>query len=308
MDDKLLKKALDIIKAMPKEAEPNVQCQEYSWAVPHYFREEHEAALNEFVALLTKNISTEFSKVCHNTFSSKFLSISQHWGNSFINEILTDHNQYYVEIIGSDNKVCGILVIPKATATMWIASALMDIAAKQDEKEKMSSIEQSLLLDVSDSVVNGLANSLVSRGCSAVKASNKILGDRFILKIGDIQELVEINFAVLSGDHQMEASIVLFSQVLDNVAGIIQRRKQSHTPEAVSAAIIRNIGKTIFNITAELGTAYLKMSQLLQLQSDDILLLDKTTDEKVSVLSGSQTIAYGWPVQSKGKLAVQVEQ
>jgi flagellar motor switch protein FliM len=59
-------------------------------------------------------------------------------------------------------------------------------------------------------------------------------------------------------------------------------------------------------ITGKLASAVLTFEEIMDLQPDDILLLDKKVDQPAELIVGDRTVYYGSPAKSAGKYAVAI--
>ena len=68
--------------------------------------------------------------------------------------------------------------------------------------------------------------------------------------------------------------------------------------------MLSHVHNTTVSVTAQLASAMLTFEEILSLQTDDILVLDKSVNEPVELIVKGQAILRGRPAKSGGKHAV----
>ena len=68
--------------------------------------------------------------------------------------------------------------------------------------------------------------------------------------------------------------------------------------------IMQNMYKALIDVTARVGSASMRLSDIMNLCVGDVLLLEKKTDEPIDVLLNNRTCFRGYPSTSSGKYAV----
>jgi flagellar motor switch protein FliM len=59
-------------------------------------------------------------------------------------------------------------------------------------------------------------------------------------------------------------------------------------------------------ITGQLASTMLSFEEIMDLQVNDIVLLDKRIDQPVELIVDDRTIYYGYPAKSEGNYAVKI--
>ena len=94
--------------------------------------------------------------------------------------------------------------------------------------------------------------------------------------------------------------------MLGPVVGKMEQDSVGFSTEKVSKAILRHLNEMPVLITGQLSSTVLTFEEIMDLQVDDILLLDKRIDEPVELIVGDRTFYYGRPAKSAGKYAVKI--
>jgi flagellar motor switch protein FliN/FliY len=59
-------------------------------------------------------------------------------------------------------------------------------------------------------------------------------------------------------------------------------------------------------VTVRLASTTLTFKEIMNLQADDVLLLDRRIDKPLELIVDGRTVYYGWPVKSGDKYAVTI--
>jgi flagellar motor switch/type III secretory pathway protein FliN len=163
------------------------------------------------------------------------------------------------------------------------------------------------LLDLATAVVRAFSQSHSSFNFSP---ANSLVTQKWPLENDGAQELFQITFSVKQSDTQNgdEAFFLIPCSSLDAVCGKEKQEVSGLSQENISKMIMEHFEKTSVYVTAQLGQTELSFEDMMNLQVDDILLLDKKVTDCVELVVEGRTFCYGWPVQSSGMFAVAVSE
>ena len=142
----------------------------------------------------------------------------------------------------------------------------------------------------------------------AFQPAQNIVRGQWPLGLGDTEELYKICFDVKNADSDKSSGayfLVLCSK-LTPVAGKAIQGSGKSAGEDLSKVILGHLERMPVFITGQLASAVLSFEEIMNLQVDDILLLDKRIDQPTELIVGGQTVYYGWPAKSAGKYAVAI--
>ena len=94
--------------------------------------------------------------------------------------------------------------------------------------------------------------------------------------------------------------------MLESIAGKDTQAAGGLSADDISKVILGHLQEIPVLATAQLASAALTFEEIMSLQVDDIVLLDRRIDEPVELIANSRTVCYGWPVKSAGKYAVSI--
>jgi flagellar motor switch protein FliN/FliY len=93
---------------------------------------------------------------------------------------------------------------------------------------------------------------------------------------------------------------------LTPIAGRTAQDSGGFSTEDISKVILGHLQEMPVLITSQLASAVLSFEELMNLQADDILLLDKRVDQPVELIVDGRTVYYGRLAKSAGKYAVTI--
>jgi flagellar motor switch protein FliM len=277
---------------------------EYDWLRPHYFSSSQLEKLNDFTERTASMIRERLSELCHSGFDVTVASVTQHFADTFFSQIAESKSSDYHLAFGADQDcICGTVSISPQTATLLVTQLLGDSEAEKDSNKTFSQLEESLLQDIASSIVEIFSKSYDDRD---FRPMADILRGRPPLDAQGTQELCEITFNIKKADSEenCEAQLLLFCQTLDPILGKLTQTAGGFSAEDISKAILEHLQEMPVTITAQLGSAMLTLEEVVSLCPDDVLLLDKATDEPVDLVAEGRSLLRGLPAKSAGKYAV----
>ena len=301
---------LAAVGSKPVEDTTAEEAIEHNWHEPHYFSSEQLGKLDIFAKKVAALMAETIAGFCRSQFDVTVVSSTQHFAEEFISQPLDDKSADYYLSFGTDKEhLCGLIGIPERTAVVWATQLLGESGSEEDSGRELSQLEESLLSD--------LACGLVETFCSPYKTcdfhpANSIVRGQLPLELQGTEELYKISFdikqAADAGDKQgYEAYfLILCSELEPIVTGTAQTAVQL-SAEDISKTIHEHLQEMPVTITARLASAVFTFQEIMNLQVDDILLLDKKIAQPIELIVDGRTVCYGWPAKSAGKYAVTIK-
>jgi len=301
---KKMQQLLASIGSKTTEDTSQIEAVEYNWHDPHYFSSEQLKRLDDFTGKAAAALSEKFTTLCNSDFNVAVVSITQHFANKFLEKLSEDKQNGYYLAFGTD-KSCpfGLVIIPAKTAIIWISYLLGDSESEADSGKDLSPLEKSLLLDIVSNFVEAISDCSGSRDFSP---AGDIVKGQFPIKVQDTEELSQITFRIekTGSGKSSEAHLLIPCSRLESVVGKIAHVDKQSSAQAVSKAILGHLQEIPVSVTVKLASISLSLEEIMSLQTNDILLLDKTVDEPVELIVEGRTFYYGRPAKSAGKYAV----
>jgi flagellar motor switch protein FliM len=280
-----------------------IEAAEYNWQQPHCFTRSQLHMLDDFTKKTAKTIAQKFATLCHGDFNTTIVSTAQHFANELLDQALEGEQSDYYLAFGTDEAhPCGLISIPLKTAFIWATQLLGDTESKEDSRSDLSQLEESLLLDIGSAIVEALSDS--HSDCNFQPARN-IVRRLLPLELKGTEELCKITLNVKRTDSDdTESYLLILCNALEPVVGKTAEATDKFSAEDISKAILNHLQQMSVFVTAQLASTVLSFDEMMSLQVDDILLLDKAIDKPVEVMVNDQMAFLGRPAKSAGRYAV----
>ena len=306
-----IQRLLTAIGSKQAEDTAEVEAIEYNWHEPHYFNSEQIEKLDIFAKKVAVEVAEKFAGFYRSQFDVTVVSVTQHFASEFINKHSDSKQGDYYLPFGTDQKNrCGLLSIPEKSAVLWATQLLGDAGTEEDSNRVLSQLEESLLSDLASGLVGAFSSLYTSYDFHPAKS---IVRGQLPLELQGTEELCMISFnvkRVADADDKQDAGVyflILCSELESIVTGTTQTAVQL-SAEDISKAIHEHLHEMPVTIRSQLASAAFPFEEVMNLQVDDILLLDKKVDQPVELVVDGRTIYYGWPAKSAGKYAVTVKE
>ncbi|MHC4541393.1 MAG: FliM/FliN family flagellar motor switch protein, partial [Planctomycetota bacterium] len=125
-----------------------------------------------------------------------------------------------------------------------------------------------------------------------------------------VEELCKISFDVkqTGSEDASRAYFLMTCEKLEPVVGTSTQPSAQFSTDDISKAILNHLQTMPVTVTAQFASAAVTFEEVMNLQVDDILLLDKKVDEPAELVIDGRTVCCGWPTKSMGKYAVTITQ
>jgi flagellar motor switch protein FliM len=300
-----VKQILACVGAKQGQASDQVECKEYDWTQPHYFTMAQLEKLKDFTQTVSSALAATFDRFLRSSFDVQSGQISQHYAQKFINELFENpQNALYLILKGEKDASCGLIIVPKDTAAVWLKLLLGESETKTDSDQQLSQLEKFLLTDIIFHLAETIANS--NRQLN-LKTTKNLLTENFTLDIGPTEELCKITFDIKQkgADQTSQVHLLLSCSKLLPVVGAAANKK-TLSPEQVKNAILEHVKLLPVLVTARFARTELKFEQILTLQKGDILILDKKISEPLELVVEGKTRYLAQLAKSGGKLAAKI--
>jgi flagellar motor switch protein FliM len=289
------------------EDEGNTDVEEYNWFEPHYFNNEHLVKLTELTEKMAINICEKFVDLCRNEFDISIISTTQHYANELSEKTLTDEEKEYYVIFGTDKEhLFGLFGIPEKTALTWAKQLLGDSEVSEDSGKEISKLEESLLLDLASALIKIFSKLFL--GNEDIGIERNLVKQKWPLEIESTEELCKICFNVKKHDEEKDSTayFIIPCNKLDSVLGVKTLNTDNTTTSDIHRNILDHLGLTQVKVTAQLACSHLSFEDVMNLQVDDIVVLEKRVDEPMELMVGDRTVCYGWPGKCSGEYILKI--
>ncbi len=300
-----VKQILACVGVQQGQPADQIESCEYDWTQPHYFTMTQLEKLKDFTQTISSALAATFDQFLRSSFDVQAGEISQHYAQKFINELFENsQNTLYLILKGEKDASCGLIIVPKDTATSWLKLLLGESEAKADADQQLSQLEKFLLCDIIFHLAETIANSNRQLNLTATK---NLLTENFALDIGHCEELCRITFDIKqkNADQSCQIHLLLPCSKFLPIVGAAGKKK-ALTPEQVKNSILEHVKMLPVSITARFTRTELKFEQVLTLQKGDILMLDKKISEPLELVVEGKTRYLAQLAKSGGRLAAKI--
>jgi len=300
-----IQQLLMAIGSAPKEDAAQVDAAQYNWQEPHYFNKEQLVKLGNFADTVASAMAKRFTKFCRSEFDVTISTTTQHYAYEILSQLDGEQRDYYLPFGISHEHMCGLIGMPGQTAVNWATQLLGDSESGKDPGRDLSQLEESLLLDLASALVELFSGPDKSLN---FQAAQNIVRGQWPLEPEGTEEICKISFDVkkAGSEKSSEAYFLILCSELTPIAGSTAQDSDSLSTEDIPKVILGHLQEMPVLITSQLASVVLSFEELMNLQADDILLLDKRVDQPVELVVDGRTVYYGRPAKSAGKYAVAI--
>ncbi len=301
-----IQQLLKAVGSQPQADDSSIECTDFNWNEPHYFGKDQLGKLDMFAANLAVTLSEKCSAFCRTQFEVEIISITQNYGRDFTAESGENQNKgYYLSFGSGPGKEFGVLEMPEKFAVLWSKQLLGDSDTNEGEGKELSQLEQSLLYDLASVLVNAISavNSKIESN-----PTNSIIIEQIPIKPKENEEICRISFSINQKGSQVKsnASFIIPCVKLEAVTGKNKYSQAESAGQDFSKIILEHISTVSVCITAQLACSQFSFEDVMNLQIDDIIMLDKQIYEPIDLLINDHIFGNGLPVKSDGQYGIKI--
>jgi flagellar motor switch protein FliM len=301
-----IKELLAAVGSRQAQDAAQVEAAEYNWSQPYCFNNKQLKELEDFTKEVAAAIAQKFAGFYHSDFNVTIASTTQCFAYELLKQI-SDNEQrdYYLSFGAAEDQPCGVVGIPPQSAAIWTRQLLGDSESEDESGKELSQLEESLLLDIASAIVRALSNSHESFN---FQPNDGIVKGRVPLELHGTEEICKITFNIKKADSEKshEACLLILCHKLESVVGKAAQADGGSSVGDASKAILAHLQEMSVSVTAQLASIVLTFEEMMSLQPDDVLLLDKRIDEPAELIVEGRVFFRGRPAKSAGKYAVVV--
>ena len=281
-----------------------IETADYKWNQPHYFSSEQLKKLDGLTKKTAVAVAGKFADLCHGDFNVTITSTTQHFAAELIDGALrNEQGNYYLAFGADQNHLCGFIEIPLQTAIIWITQLLGDTGPEEASGRALSQLEESLLLDIASTIIEAFSESQTSYDFHPAKS---VAQDQLPFELQSTEALCKIALRIQKADSETgsDAHLLIPCSKLEPIVGKTAKVDSEFTAKDVSKVILGHFQKISVLVTAQLASIWLTFEEIMDLQVDDILLLDKKIEEPAELIVEGQPLFRGQLAKSAGRYAV----
>ena len=304
-----MQQILAAIGSRPAEDTADTDAEAYNWHRPNYFNTEQLKKIDGFTEKVTVGVADKFHDLCHSDFEVKIASLTLHFAEELVGQILNDEpNNYYLAFGTEQDPKCAVVTMPPETASLWIALVLGE-SEPLDSSRELLQLEESILLDTASAIVRTLEESYPEKMGKLFHHAANILRKQLPLALPGSQETCKITFNIkeIKSKKNSQAYVLIPCTKLDPVVGKDSLVPDMHSQKDVSKKLLEHLNEMTVSVKAQIGSTLLTFEEAFSLAADDILLLNKNVNEPVDVYVEGQKLFHGWPARAAGTYAVLIK-
>jgi flagellar motor switch protein FliM len=292
---------LAAIGSGPADDSSKIQVPDYNWKQPHCFSGEQLQKLEDFTKKLAQAAAEKFTAFYRSDFNAIVTSTTLHYASEFA--VWSTDNNYYLAFAAEPARPFGFMKIPTQTALAWVTQLLGDSTSEKDSTRVLSPLEDSLLFDITSAFILSFAN---AHNSFSFKPAQNITKGQLPFEMPALQEFCKITLAVkkASDSTAAETDIVIPCSSFETIVGKNTQAETKFAASDISKAIINNLQDVTIPVTVQLACASLTFEDLMNLQPDDILVLNKTIDQPGDMLIQGHKIFQCYLAKTDGNQAV----
>ncbi|HPS54199.1 MAG TPA: FliM/FliN family flagellar motor switch protein [Sedimentisphaerales bacterium] len=276
---------------------------EYDFHKPHYFNKEQIALLYDYFEKLSAFLAKEFSNMCNHLFNAKIISITEIFSENLITTSQDEKMPYNLAIQDSaSNKVSGFLSIPHQSAQSWTTQLLGE--TEPSESDQFSDLELSLLTEISTSFIKAFSNSHSNLNCQPV---SETLSRSVPIQLDNCIEMCKIIFELSDGNENgSQAGFIFFSSYLDTIAHKQILTDGRNVKQDYKQLIAEHLNDQQVDIVTNFAKIKLTVEDVMNLQTDDVILLDKKVGQPVNLSINGKNVFHAQLVQCEDSYGVTI--
>jgi flagellar motor switch protein FliM len=274
---------------------------DYNWRQPQYFSLEQRTKLAEFAEKAAAACVDEFSRLYHGDVEVSVVSAAQCFQSP--SEAENPQAEYCFAFGVDPEKPFGLMRIPDSSAALWTGHMLGGEELTEESGRRLSTLEESFLLDIASGLIKDFSRAYGS----PLQLNRCLTRDESSIVLQGSQERFMVVLEVRkrdSEDNAVQAFILMCCDKLQSVAGKVVSEEGKNITADKIRAMREHLKDVPVSLTVRLAQTMLKFKDVVNLQVNDIVLLNKEVFDPVDVLIGGRTVFQGRPAQSGGKLAV----
>jgi flagellar motor switch protein FliM len=280
----------------------DIQTEEFRWDMPHYFNATELEKLNQLIEKITIRTAEQFCSLYQTEFDVSLDSMKQYFGEQALDKnFATDKVYYYAAFSRKSQSPCGMIVLDYEAAKDLTAQLLG--GETEGEEEKLSELEESILVDISESFIKALnkANRQFDFEIFGGISKNTIA-----LKIKASEPMCEISMDIKKKDSEKvnKVPLLIASRELQKELGSNAVKAQVPSQQQIKKAIQERLKEMKVDLRAELDNTLLRFEDVMNLQTGDILVLDKNINQSIEISAEGFNVCSGKPVECSGNYGV----
>ena len=288
--------------------QPEVETEEYNWLEPHHFDPEQMAMIEAFGKKLEESLTESFTNHCQGEFSTSLTSITQQFSLQLAEITAAERENSFFLPFTADKKKSGFLNLAPEAAIALISHMLCDFDSSGDVGRKLSLLEESILMDIACVIITTLGEAFQETTTIDIQPARNLVNGDWPLDIAETEHLTTFTLAVDHPEAPLQVEFTILSKTIEPIAGIQPQTATPPSKQEMSNTIMQHAHKALVEVTARLCSTSIKLNDVMNLSTGDIVMLNKKTNEPLDVLLNQRDCFRAYPASASGKYAIVMTQ
>ncbi len=288
--------------------EPEEDYVEYDWSVPSHFTRDQKAGLDDFAARLSPIIAEALSKQFKSEVQLEVASVTEHYAAQ-LRPVEEESSDFCVEFLDKGRSSCGFVAFLGEKAFAWVAKLLGGEVSAVDTDKEMSSLESAILLDIFSTLGEAVSQALNAANASPLSCGKELSRGPCGLGESDAEEYCKITLRDPEAQDQPGIYLVILSAFLEPIVAQLEAAGggQGGSAEQTRKNMLKHLEHASVVAEAYLGTAFVKVRNLTDLQPGDVLLTERKVDDPMDVFVQGNKVFLAFPVTWQGEAEMKHE-
>jgi len=286
--------------------ESDVEVFDYDWDRPHQFNDIHHGILSQFCNQLAGDFAEQFSELCNGPSRVTIPKVKEYYCDGIRKELCDEKKNFYMVFADENNREVGVLILPHLSAVQWTAKMLGDTAPEVTEEYEMSNLEESLLVELCETVLGAFSDLLIKNELGGIRCLSVLSSRGWPIECLDYEEFSLMQLQVEHSESTTEASLVVLSSQFGPLLEITFANEMQASSKEVKDAVISNLDKIPIEVDVLLGNATVAISNLMNLSEGDVIVLDRKASDPVEAIIEDKVFFHGFPAKSLNRYALSV--
>jgi len=300
-----LSRLIELCREHSTAPQSPVDATDFDWSRPHHFSREQLANLGLLAKKTEERIAETFETLCQGPFEVTAEKTTQHFASTLAAGVASDQpNHYFLVLTGRDGNHCGFMSFSLETAHMLVALMLRESAQVGEDVPKLSSLQDSILMDIAGAVAGSFTGELARWGVDGIVASENFIKGNWPVSFEGLEDLTMFTFTVKCPADTPQIFFTVLSTVVDSALGCPRDEGSQPTTQEVANQVMANVHKVGVEVTARLSSAFIELDDIMNISPGDVLLLPNKIGDPCEILLNQKVCFKGYPATCRGKYAV----
>jgi flagellar motor switch/type III secretory pathway protein FliN len=266
---------------------------------------EERTVLADFFAKVAVHIQKTIHVLCDDSADVSLADLEEHFTSEIFPVLNQERkNYFYLPIDQPEKGRIGFLEFPFETCTKLLGWILKNPEAEIGSNGELSPLEESILMDVTGPVLDALIEGFSQHGQIQLKPAQTLLKGDEMDRFDKIDDMCQLSFSVGSDSDPQRFSLYILDELLDPLVGIRSIDRSLETLRKMPDLVINRIQDVPIDVSARLSDGMINLQDILMLQPDDVVLLNRKVSMTADVLVNGKHCFDAWPARHAGRSAI----